>query len=900
MKPIKWRAIFVLGLTLLAFYTVAPTIIYFMTPADIRNDPEEFDKRVPAWLPRSHVKLGLDLQGGVQLVLGVNTPGAIDTQLSRLAVSISRWAEAEQIPLETAYLSKDDSKLAVVLSSEDELDRFKVGLKAEFPNLELFERDHLSIKYDLKDSEKERIKKSALEQADRVVRGRIDRWGVSEPIIFRRSDGSIMVQLPGFSNPEQAKQLLGRTAQLQFKIVDDQFKAFESIKDSELPEGVEKTNNGGQIAFVGEDRNDLIEFLKPHVPEDRELLFYREGIAGNQKSKWTSYVVHAATEMLGDDVVDSFVGQGHSLDRKPVVILKFSPSGGRRFAQVTGNNVNKRMAIVLDNVIESAPVITQKIVGGTATITLGAGRSYNEIVEEGNELSLILKSGAIPAEIRVLEQRQVGASLGPELANQGIKGVLVGMALVLVFMFIYYRRPGLIACLALCLNAVFLLACMAAFGFALTLPGIAAFVLTLGMAVDANVLINERIRQELREGRHPRKAVESGFDKVLRTILDSNLTTLIAGVVLLETNSSGPIRGFAITLIFGLLVSLFTSLYCSRLFFEIFTRQVADKNIKKWLSSGGLVHENKFNFTRIGKIATAAAFVTTLAIVGTAIVRGVNWGVDFAGGTEVMVAFQKEIDAETIRKVAEKAKIDDITVQALQGGKKQYLLRYEEAKATSDEDEAEASDVFIAFKNAIFGDLKDHSPDFLQVEFVGPQVGRELRNQGMASVLYAILAVILYIMFRFDMRFAPGALIKMILDVFLMLGFYVFFGASFDLVAVAAFLTVVGYSVNDTIVIYDRIRENLLAHPRRSLIDNINMSINETLGRSINTSLTTIVSLLGILIFSSGQIWNFAMALAIGVLVATLSSILIASSFVIWFETWRRRRKDQAGKTATA
>lgn len=891
MKPLKWRIIFVLGLTLLALYSVAPTIIYFSQPKDIRNNQEEFLKKVPSWLPQSHVKLGLDLQGGVQLVLGVNTPGAIMTRLSRLAVEISRWSEGVNLKVETAYLSKEDNKLTVVLAGDVDSENFKSELKKEFPTLELTSLEEKTLKFDLKESEKEHLEKSALEQAERVVRDRIDMWGVSEPIIFRRADGSIMVQLPGFSDPEQAKQLLGRTAQLKFKIVDDQFTGFDKIT-GDLPAGITRTSNGGQTAFSSESRDDLFEFLKGYVPEDRELLFSRESIADNKKNLWTSYVVHAATEMMGDDIVDSFLGQGGTLDQKPVVILKFSPMGGRRFAEVTGANVNKRMAIVLDNVVESAPVIQQKIVGGTATITLGGGRSYNEIIEEGNELSLVLKSGAIPAEIKVLEERQVGASLGPELANQGIKGILFGLGLILIFMLVYYRRPGAIACLALILNAVFLLAVMAGFGFALTLPGIAGFVLTLGMAVDANVLINERIRQEVREGRHPRKAVEAGFGKVFGTIMDSNITTLVAALVLLETNSSGPIRGFAITLIFGLLVSLFTSLYCSRLFFDIFSAKVSDKNIKAWLTSGGFKpRTDKINFLKVGTPSTIIAVLLSVGVLGTALVKGVNFGVDFAGGTEVVVEFAKDIDAGQIRTVAEKAQIDDLTVQALEGGKKHYLLRYEEAKADeADGAKASASDVFVAFKNSILTELKDYNPDIQQVDFVGPQVGKELRNQGLISVLYAILAVMLYIAFRFDMRFAPGALIKMFLDVFIMLGFYVFFGASFDLVAVAAFLTVVGYSVNDTIVIYDRIRENLLANPRRTLVENINMAINETLGRSINTSLTTIISLVGILIFSSGQIWNFAMALTIGVLVATVSSILIASSFVIWFEKWKRER----------
>lgn len=892
MKPLKWRLLFVLGLTLLAAYTVAPTFIYFSLPKETRNDPEIFKKALPSWLPQSHIKLGLDLQGGVQLVLGVNTPEAIDTQLGKLAVEIQRWSETQSIKVQSAYFSKNDRKLNVILEQKSDSEAFKLALKSDFHHLTLFSENDSQLKFDLQESEKERIEKSALEQAERVIRSRIDQWGVSEPIIFKRADGSIMIQLPGFSNPEQAKQLLGRTAQLKFKIVDDQFTGFNEIKDP-LPAGITRSSNGGQAAFVSENRDALAALLSSLVPEDRELLFSREGIAGNKKNKWTSYVVHAKTEMMGEDVVDSFMAQGSSLDNKPVVVLKFSPSGGRRFGDVTGANVNKRLAIVLDNVVESAPVIQQKILGGTATINMGGGRSYQEIVDEGQQLSLVLKSGAIPAEIKVLEERQVGASLGPELANQGIKGILAGLAFVLFFMLLYYRRPGSIACLALILNALFLLAIMASFGFALTLPGIAGFVLTLGMAVDANVLINERIRQEIREGRHPRKAVEMGFDKVFGTILDSNLTTIVAAAVLLETNASGPIRGFAINLIFGLLVSLFTSLFCSKLLFETFTKNVSDKNIKNWLTSGGFKPKQTItDFLKIGNIVAPAAIFLSVVILSTAFIKGINFGVDFAGGTEVTVGFTQPVDADKIRSLAQKTNIKDLTVQSLGSEQTNYLLRYDEgasaAPANKDAATAGDSNLFIAFKNALLEDLKEFSPQILTVDFVGPQVGDELRTQGLLSVLYAILAVILYVMFRFDMRFAPGALVKMFLDVFLMFGFYVFFGMSFDLVAVAAFLTVVGYSVNDTIVIYDRIRENIKLHGRRSFVENVNISINETLGRSINTSVTTVVSLLGILIFCSGQIWSFAMSMAIGVIVATVSSILIASSFLIWFGKMRK------------
>ncbi|MFK7871713.1 MAG: protein translocase subunit SecD [Oligoflexales bacterium] len=891
MKSVKWRATIISVIAILAAYAVSPTLIYFSQPADIRNDAEAFEASLPSALPKSHVKLGLDLQGGVQLVLGVHTEHAISAKLGRVAAEMEKWADSDDIAVVKAFVGQDSQELAVELKAETELEKFREKLRDVYPFLEQFERDGSKLRYVYKVEEKDRIRQSALEQAERVIRNRVDQWGVAEPVINRRSDGSILVQLPGFKDPEKAKSLLGRTAELKFKIVDDAFTGFAALQ-SNVPEGV--SYQGG--VFVGEDREQLIEYLKASVPEDRELLFSREQIGSGDSTRyqWTSYVVFARTELGGDDVQDALVGQGAGLDRQPEVSLRLTGPGGRRFAEVTGNNVNKRMAIVLDDVVESAPVIRSKISGGTASIQLGSGQGFQEKIEEATQLALILKSGAIPASIDIEEERQVGASLGPELADDGIRGILFGLGFVLVFMLVYYRRPGLIACVTLVLNALLLLAVMAGFGFALTLPGIAGFILTLGMAVDANVLINERIRQEVREGKNPRRAIEVGFNKVFWTIIDANVTTLIAAIVLLETNASGPIRGFAVTLIIGLLVSLFTSLYCSRVFFQLASSGSNDAALKKWLGAGE-GRKIYFDFLKFGKPFTFIFASLALVVgVGTA-VRGLNYGVDFAGGTEVIIGFEKDVDSAQIRSIADQNALEGFSVQALDGGQRQYLLRFDQ-KAEGDDPvdgQAATTQSFVALKEAVQTQLADSQPEFKQVDFVGPQVGRALRNQGALSVIYAIFGVLLYIAFRFDSRFAPGAVVKMVLDVCVMLGFYTFFWRSFDLVSVAAFLTVVGYSVNDTIVIYDRIREAMQQRGAGDMVKLVNQSLSETLSRTLNTSITTVASLGGILIFGSGQIWDFAMATTIGVVTATLSSTFVASSFVIWLD---QREKDETAK----
>ena len=886
---LKWKMLFIVALSLLGLYATSPSIIYFSLPKEVRNDATEFEKRIPDWLPKKHVKLGLDLQGGVQLVLGVTTAEAVDNKISRIATELLRWATEEKLAVKTAFAIKGKQTLRVEFTG-NEPDDFGVKFRKEYPSFVQVDREDNYLDYQFNEDELDRIKKSSLEQAERVVRNRVDKWGVTEPLINRRVDGSILVQLPGFKNPEKAKELLGRTAQLKFQIVDDEFSGFDPLRE-QLPDKVEIADSDGQVAFSSYDRELLTAFLSGHVPEDRELLFSREVLAGGKQSRFTSYVVFPQSEVNGEDVLDAQVGQGNNLDRTPEVLLTFTGPGGRRFAEVTGTNVKKRMAIVLDGIIESAPVIQTKISGGRASITLGSGRSYNEIFDEATELALILKSGALPATIEVLEERQVGASLGPELANQGVLGVLFGLALVFMFMLSYYRRTGIIACVALILNGVFLLAMMGSFGFALSLPGIAGFILTLGMAVDANVLINERIRHELKEGRNAKNAVSNGFKKVFWTIIDANVTTLIAAIVLIETNSSGPIKGFAITLILGLIVSMFTSLYCSRAIFEVVVnRMSSDSQLRKWILSGRKLEDRKrlFDFLKPGRVAVSVALALALLVVATGVGRGVNWGVDFAGGMEMRLGFPKETSASMLRASAGNAGLQNVSIQALEGGQRQYLLRFD-----SKQDQQKS---YKQFQEALIDNLQNQQPEVLQADFVGPQIGAELRNQGLLSVIYAIFWVLLYIGFRFDMRFAPGAVVKMTLDIFIMLGFYVFFWRTFDLTSVAAFLTVVGYSVNDTIVIYDRIRENLTGHAKRGLRQNINISLNETLSRTINTSLTTMLALSGILIFGTGQIWNFAMAMALGVLVATLSSTFVASSFVIWSEKIQLLRRRSTNR----
>ena len=902
MKSLRWRLMLIAGLTLFSIYILIPTGIYMSQPAELRNDQDHMSAILPRWLPKSHLNLGLDLQGGVQLVLGVNLTQAVENRLGRIGTDIGHWAEEKDKPtgIKTAYVVKGETKLRVETNPGSDIAAIVKAVDKEYPSLQKLSEDGAFIDFTFRGDQIQSIKDGALEQAERVVRSRVDKWGVTEPLINRRSDGSIIAQLPGFKDPEKAKELLGRTAQLKFKIVDDDFRGLESLA-GKLPPEVQLDRAGG-MALVSESRDKIFEVTKGLIPADHELLLGREILAGG-KQRFRSYVVKAATDISGDDVLDAVATVNQDgMDQQPVVSLRFTTIGGKRFEEVTGANIRKRMAIVLDDIVESAPVINGKISGGSAMITLGGGRDYQSKIDEATQLSMVLKSGALPATITILEQRQVGASLGPELGKRGISGVGVGLVCVFIFMVLYYKRPGVIACLALILNGVFLLASMSMFGFALTLPGIAGFVLSLGMAVDANVLINERIRDELRAGRSPRSALDNGFKRVFWTVIDSHVTALLASFILLGTNTSGPIRGFAVTLAIGLVLSLWTALYCSHVFFDwALSRQTDTNQILLWLGGekAKKVHHFNFNFLKFDVPATIVAILLSLVVVFAAVTKGFNWSIDFIGGTEVEVAFSESVTPDELRAAALKADIHDLTIQGLKGGDKDYLLRFEEAKNHKGELTAAEKDLAHAsggakvnrLQDAIRQDLVTKNPTITRVDYVGPQIGKELRNQGFISMAYAILGIMIYLAFRFDFRFGSVAVLKLIPDSCAMLAFYLLFWRSFDLTAIAALLTGIGYSVNDVIVVFDRIRERMHNEPGKPFAEQINLSLNETLTRTINTSFVTNLSLVGIIIFGPDTIRNFALAMSVGIIGATLTTNFVGSSYLLWIDKFLSSRK---------
>ena len=478
----------------------------------------------PTLWPHKQINLGLDLQGGMHLVLEVETDKAVTNRIERAGQDLRRQRKIDRIKHDGVDLTENNG-LTVKLKSPEDKVKFDVMLDKEFRDLRINSgEDDMTVRLDLPDQESDAIKRLAVDQALETIRNRIDQFGVSEPDIRRQGEKRIRIQLPGVSDTQRAKDLIGKTAQLEFKLLDD--------------------------------THDLDAALKGRIPPGSQVLYQVEEDPDTNRQTKTPFLIKKRTLLTGARLKDARV-QIDSQYNEPYVGIEFDRKGGRIFEKITEENVNKRLAIVLDNKIYSAPVIQEKISGGQARIT---GRFS---AEEARDLAIVLRAGALPAPVKILEERTVGPSLGADSIRLGILSMVVGGSLVILFMILYYNLAGVIADLALLVNIIIMAAGLAGFQATLTLPGIAGFILTIGIAVDANVLIFERIREEMRMGKTPRASVEAGYSRATLTILDANITTLIAALVLFQFGT-GPVKGFAVTLSMGVLASLFTSLILTR------------------------------------------------------------------------------------------------------------------------------------------------------------------------------------------------------------------------------------------------------------------------------------------------------------------------------------------------
>lgn len=692
---------------------------------------------------------------------------------------------------------------------------------------------HLVLKVETEKIPEEQ-RSGAVDRALENVRNRIDRFGVRESSIQKQGLDRIIIQLPGITESERVISEIGKTGLLEFKLVE----ADRSYNSTRLQQAIEG-----------------------NVPEDCELNYLSSKYFEEEKA----LLLRKEVDLAGEYLVDAYVGRDEY--GNPDVEFKLNRKGARIFARLTRDNIGRRLAILLDGEVQSAPVIKTEIPAGNGTIT---GKfDY----DEARKLAIVLET-PLPCPLTIEEERTIGPSLGRDSIQKGIRAIIYGGIAVACFMGIYYLVAGLIANFALCLNLVFILGILSVlpqlvpnFRATLTLPGIAGILLTIGMAVDANVLIFERIREEFKVGKTIRFAISNGYKKAFLTILDANLTTLITALILFRFGT-GPVRGFAVTLSIGILASMFTALVVTRCCFDLLcTRQGFTK-----IDMLRLIGEAKIDFIGKRKIAYALSVVMIVVGLTAFALRGEkNFGIDFTGGSLQQFRFQRPVAADSLRGALGEIGLGESLIQHFRGGD-EIIIR--SGIDTHQEIQQKFEEVF-----------RDNRFELLRRENVGPAVGRDLRRKAVWALLYAMISILLYIGFRFEFRFAVSAIVALFHDVLVTVGLFSLTGRELSLPVIAALLTIVGYSLNDTIVVFDRIREETKLMRKADFKTVVNTSINRTLSRTLLTSLTTLLVVVALYLFGGEVINDFAFALLIGVVVGTYSSIFVASPILV---DWHR------------
>ena len=682
----------------------------------------------------------------------------------------------------------------------------------------------------------------ALEQAIEVLRTRVDKFGVAEPVIQAAGADRILIQLPGLSEADKlsARAQITNAAFLEFRLVHPRSRELLSE-----------------------------EIVEPGYEILRESRKARDGSVSV-----ATYLVakKPAGGLTGKNLKKAFVAR-NQMSNDPEIHFELDAKGAEIFAQITRENVGNQLAIVLDGQLRSAPTINGEIPSGSGVITLGQGADVREAFELANVLE-----NPLEAPVRIQQESSVDPSLGRDAIESGVKSALIGILAVSGFMIVYYLASGLVANVALVANVIILIGIMCAFETTFTLPGIAGIVLTIGMAVDANVLIYERIREESAKGKSLKGAIAAGYDRAFSTIFDSHVTTLISSVILIYMGT-GSIKGFGVTLTIGVAVSLFTALVVTRLIFDF----LLDRGWIKTLSMLHLIKSPKIDFMKLAKPAFTISWLVILIGLGFGFKAGKEmFGVDFRGGDTTTFSFAKKVDVEKIRASLANAGLREATIQYqsdLAGASE--TLRVTTASDTSEKVSAALTKEFADAKLVAVG-----------ADRVGATVGKEIQKTAIVASIFALFGILIYVAFRYEFSFAIGAVVAVIHDVLMTIGVYCMAhfvsGREFNATSVAAILTIIGFSINDTIVIFDRIREDLKLGARGSFKDLINQALNQTLSRTIITSGTVFLATMSLYAFGGGAINDFAFTFLTGIITGTYSSIYIASALVLWWHKGER------------
>jgi SecD/SecF fusion protein len=665
-----------------------------------------------------------------------------------------------------------------------------------------------------------------LDQAKEVIRKRVDSMGTSEPLIAPQGEDRILVQIPGLNTGklEEARQQLYKPAKLDFKMVHPQS---DAIRTGGMPPDP--------------------AYKKEILKDERRGKEFEEELFVKKKA-----------DIPGSMVVGA---KAYFDSRGWGVSLSFSSEGASLFSKLTQENVGRRFAIMLDGNVVSAPRINEPITGGNASIT----GDFTEA--QARNLASVLEN-PLQTPVAIEEERSASASLGEDSIHSGVFSGILGIAMTLCCVLLYYRFSGLVAAAALVANVILLFGSMALFSTVLTLPGIAGIILTLGMAIDANVLIYERLREEMEERRPLSASVQAAFEKAFPAIFDSNITTLITALILFW-KATGPVKGFAVALIIGIVATLFTALVVTRNLFS----WALHVGLLRSVSMGRLLVSANFDFLGRRKAAVTLSVIVILSSIGIFWARGdKNFGVDFKGGDRVVLeAVQNKPLIGDVRSVVESMKMGEVAVQIEKSAAKEFFT----IRGPQGSGEKIAEALQKKFESAAFR--------VEQVERVGGLVGGELARNSLIALLLGMLGILVYVTVRFEFSFALGALVALIHDVTITIGVFALLGRELSLVTVGAVLTIAGYSVNDTIVVFDRIREGMQTGRKGSVKDIMNLSINETLSRTIITGGVTLLTTSALFFFGGPVLGDFALAILIGVLVGTYSSVFVAAPIVLWW-----------------
>ena len=821
------------------------------------TDPAAMSDRLalwPEWLPSGLVNLGLDLRGGAHLLAEVRVEDVYQSRIESMWPEIRDLLREERDRVGPFRLQPTEApELRIRLLENPGQASHAAGLVrglarpvnsvtgAGASDIAV-STDDGTILVRLSDAEKRATDERTVRQALEIIRRRIDEMGTREPTIQRQGERRILIQVPGVENAQQIKEMIGTTAQLTFQPV--------------------VSRSADQDADPGPG-NEIL----PAMDED--------GV-------W--YNLERAPVVTGEELVDA--QPDFDQNGRPAVSFRFNPTGARKFGDFTADNIGNPFAIVLDDEVISAPVIQSHIAGGSGIIT------GNFTVEESTRLAVLLRAGALPAGLEFLEERTIGPQLGADSIEAGKIACIVAFALVLTFMVMAYGIFGLFANIALIINVGLIFGLLSALGATLTLPGIAGIVLTIGMAVDANVLVFERIREEMRSARGPARAIELGYEKALSAITDANITTFITALILYAMGS-GPVRGFAVTLGLGILTSVFTAIFVTRLMVVMWFERRRPKTVLQGRGLRLLPKKTAWDFFRQWKRWLGLSGALIVLALGSFLLQGLNYGIDFRGGTTIRTQSAQQIDIGAYRDAIQPLGLGDVTITEVFDptfgpDKNVAMVRIQAQEGQESVSPQVISDVESA--------LKQVTPDltFTSVESVGPKVSGELIQTAVIAVLLAIAAVLVYIWLRFEWQFALGAVAALVHDVVLTIGIFSELQIRFDLAIIAALLTIVGYSLNDTVVVFDRVRENLRKYKKRPLAEVLNVSINETLSRTLMTSLTTLLALVALFALGGDVIRGFVFAMIWGVIVGTYSSVFVASTVLMWLGVKRDWSKPDA------